>query len=134
MKCFNHHADDAVAICKSCGKALCPQCAVALPNGIACKNSCEDRVNMLNQMIDNNNKVIATTNTNLKSSAVFSIILGALFVSMGSLFYRTDVYFGAIIVTIGIAFLINGIRRNRKKSLFPTATTETTTTKQMNNE
>ncbi len=134
MKCFNHHTDDAVAICKSCGKALCPKCAVELPNGVACKNSCEDRVTMLNQMIDNNNKVIATTNTNLKSSAILSIVLGALFISMGSLFYRTDVYFSAIIVTIGIAFLINGIRRNRQKSLFPTVGSETKTTKQVNNE
>lgn len=134
MKCFNHHTDDAVAICKSCGKALCPQCAASLPNGIACKNNCEDRVNMLNLMIDNNNKVIATTNTNLKSYAVFSIILGALFISMGGLFYRTDVYFSAIIVTIGIAFLINGIRRNHRKSLFPTMNSETKDTKQVNNE
>jgi uncharacterized membrane protein YcjF (UPF0283 family) len=42
MKCFNHPYRDAVAICNSCGRALCPQCAVPAENDrIACVNLCE---------------------------------------------------------------------------------------------
>ena len=41
MKCFNHRSADAFAICRNCGKALCPDCI--LPNAraaIACSSDC----------------------------------------------------------------------------------------------
>jgi hypothetical protein len=28
MRCFYHHDKEAVGSCKSCGKGLCPECAV----------------------------------------------------------------------------------------------------------
>jgi hypothetical protein len=44
MKCFYHHDQDAVGECKSCGKGLCPACAVDLGKGLACRQRCEDNV------------------------------------------------------------------------------------------
>lgn len=42
MKCFNHPYRDAVAVCRSCGRALCPQCTVPAENDrISCANQCE---------------------------------------------------------------------------------------------
>ena len=32
MKCYNHHDRDAFAVCKSCGKALCLECAEEYKN------------------------------------------------------------------------------------------------------
>ena len=39
MKCFNHHDRDAFAVCKSCGKALCLECAEEYKNEFICKDS-----------------------------------------------------------------------------------------------
>ena len=45
MKCFNHPYRDTVAVCSSCGRALCSQCAVPAQNDrIACLNRCEAEV------------------------------------------------------------------------------------------
>jgi len=55
MKCFNHHDKDAVGICKSCNKGLCPDCAVDVGNGIACKGTCQNEVIALNTLIEANN-------------------------------------------------------------------------------
>jgi hypothetical protein len=52
MNCFNHRDKSALAICKSCGRALCADCSTALRDGIACKNTCESRVNAINEIAD----------------------------------------------------------------------------------
>jgi hypothetical protein len=41
MKCFNHHAVDAIAVCACCGRALCPECVPSpAPARIVCSNEC----------------------------------------------------------------------------------------------
>jgi len=42
MKCCRHPVSDAVAICKACGRAVCPECVLASEHGIACRQSCAD--------------------------------------------------------------------------------------------
>ena len=43
MKCYVHPKEDAVAVCKSCGKGVCSNCAVEI-NGIAyCKTCVESK-------------------------------------------------------------------------------------------
>lgn len=39
MKCYNHHDRDSFAVCKSCGKALCLECAEEYKNTFVCKGS-----------------------------------------------------------------------------------------------
>ncbi len=41
MRCYNHYDRDAVCICRSCGKALCRDCADSEKDSIYlyCKNS-----------------------------------------------------------------------------------------------
>ena len=41
MKCFNHNASDAVAVCAYCGRALCMDC-IQLPTSarIVCSSDC----------------------------------------------------------------------------------------------
>lgn len=47
MSCFYHHERDSVGGCKSCGKNLCPECAVDLGRGLACRGRCEEDVRAL---------------------------------------------------------------------------------------
>ena len=41
MKCFVHQAEDAVAICKTCGKGVCSDCAIILEGTSYCKTCVE---------------------------------------------------------------------------------------------
>jgi hypothetical protein len=42
MKCINHHATEAVAVCPYCGRSLCPDC-IQTPTAprIACSTACQ---------------------------------------------------------------------------------------------
>src|SRR5215472_6917885 len=44
MKCFTHQTVDAVGACKSCGKGLCPSCAVDLHFALSCRGDCESEL------------------------------------------------------------------------------------------
>jgi hypothetical protein len=50
MHCYRHNPAPAVGVCKTCFKALCPDCAVDVGNGLACRGECEQKVNELNEM------------------------------------------------------------------------------------
>ena len=63
MKCFYHNDKDAVGICKSCNKGLCPDCAVDTGNGLACKETCESKVKAINELIEKNIAAYAAHDT-----------------------------------------------------------------------
>ena len=56
MKCYYHPTVDAVAICKNCGKALCPESAVDMGYGVACKDSCEAEVEAMIKVFQQSKK------------------------------------------------------------------------------
>lgn len=60
MKCFYHPNVDAVAVCKSCGRALCHDCSADVSPGIACKGKCEEGVATLNKIIQYDKTQIAS--------------------------------------------------------------------------
>src|SRR5580692_517048 len=51
MKCYTHRSSDAIAVCRSCGRALCPDCVAEVGLSCACKNRCEPDVARYNAMI-----------------------------------------------------------------------------------
>ena len=112
MNCFNHAEKNAIGICKSCGKGLCAECLVALPNGLACKNACEDRVTLINRIIDINQKMVVAANAQVRSSGLFVLILGSLFVGLGlTPFIVGGSKFPLIFAVLGAPFLVFGIMR-----------------------
>lgn len=50
MKCFNHLAGEAVAICKACSKAVCAECVLETEHGVACKQSCVKSLSEKNEL------------------------------------------------------------------------------------
>jgi hypothetical protein len=42
MKCYYHPKEDAVAVCKSCGKGVCKDCAIVLSGDSHCKTCVEE--------------------------------------------------------------------------------------------
>lgn len=112
MNCFNHRSEGAVGICKSCGKGLCPACATEVPNGIACRDSCEDRVNLLNRIIDANSKTLAIANKQMRSGAILLLSLGlCLLATAGLSIAAHDLFFAMFIGTSGLLFVIYGLAR-----------------------
>jgi hypothetical protein len=90
MSCFYHHDRDSVGGCKSCGKSLCPECAVDLGKGLACRGHCEDDVRALITLIDRSVQFSPQTARILESSrkirssaATFNLVTGAIFVVWG---------------------------------------------------
>ena len=44
MKCFLHPTNDALGICRNCGKGTCATCAQDGANGLACSPLCAERI------------------------------------------------------------------------------------------
>lgn len=77
MNCFNHHDAAAVAICRVCGKALCPHCAVDSDAGISCTKECRDKLRGLDQLMSSYESAIHQINSIVEATAQ-NIIRGSL--------------------------------------------------------
>lgn len=111
MSCFYHHESKSVGACKSCGKSLCPECAVDLGKGLACRGHCEDDVRALITLIDRNMKLSPQTARILESSrkirssaATFNLVTGAIFIAWG----LSDAERFSFIIILGVCFLAYG--------------------------
>src|ERR1039458_6240761 len=108
MNCFYHPTVVAVGICKSCGKGLCPECAVDLGKGLACKGRCEEDVKAVTALIDRgikraslNDHILTTARSNRYLNALFFLVFGALLVGLATFRYYLNgveepvIFFGA---------------------------------------
>jgi hypothetical protein len=80
MKCFNHDSSDAVAICKSCNKALCHACASDVGNGVACLGDCEHEVRALNELIRRNRTAAQKTGYAYNRNAIVCALIALIFI------------------------------------------------------
>jgi len=120
MNCFNHRDVSAVGLCKSCGKALCPDCWTELTNGLACKDSCESRVNRINRMLDSNAQVMRVARLQLKSLGLFCIIAGIAFCALAVWVNQTiGSSFACFVAFFGVAFTVFGFLRLSRKQDYP---------------
>jgi len=91
-----------------------------LPDGLACKNRCEDRVTLINRIIDNNKSVLAAANVQIRSGTLFMIVLGILLSAFGFLPVlisgQKDMVFVGV---MGLVFLFSGLLRLRSKAQYP---------------
>jgi hypothetical protein len=98
MRCFYHHDREAVAGCKNCSRGVCPDCAVDVGNGIACRNRCEEEVRALNELIQQNRGAYARTRSAYARTALFYVVVGALLAVGGLLDWRG---YGQILLPAG---------------------------------
>jgi hypothetical protein len=83
MRCFNHAEIHGVAICKSCGRALCHDCVVEIGTATACKGRCEAAVARQNDIIERSQSVYPKTASTYVRTGVFVILMGAAFSWLG---------------------------------------------------
>ncbi|MGB0866763.1 MAG: hypothetical protein ACPGSC_09655 [Granulosicoccaceae bacterium] len=87
MLCFKHAQEQAVGICRSCNKAVCRQCAIELPKGLACSSECQKDVHELVEMNERGKKLygIGDYKTNKLATGVWVWLLmtGTMWVAAG---------------------------------------------------
>src|SRR4030095_10970083 len=88
MKCFNHAANDAVAICKSCGRGICRDCLIEVGTAMVCKERCESAVAGLNDLVSRNINAYKKASEVYRSVALFFGLLGLVMVVMGAVILR----------------------------------------------
>lgn len=93
MNCYKHSHNSAVGICKTCFKAVCPECAADVGNGLACKNSCEEKVLELNEMWERSARIygVGKNKSRIPSTGVLLWLLLslAMWVTVGIGYYHT---------------------------------------------
>jgi hypothetical protein len=112
MKCYTHRSSDAIAVCRSCGRALCPDCVAEVGLSCACKNRCESDVARFNEMITRGRPGPANM-PNPASLVSYDRVI--FLMAMGLGLFGLGLYnFGAhhtnwFFVAMGLAFFIFGI-------------------------
>jgi hypothetical protein len=112
MKCFTHRNSDAVAVCRSCGRAVCPDCVSEVGLACACKNRCESDVARFNEMITRGRpgpaNPINPASLVSYDRVIFLIVLGVAFIWFG-LYYFANPGPNWFFVAFGAAFFIFGV-------------------------
>jgi hypothetical protein len=121
MNCFRHSDRVAVGVCKSCGKGVCLECAVSRTNGIACKGECEERVDLLNRILDNNARTLSAARYQTRSQGLLSLAFGIIFLIFAGAWalQEGNVLLSSFFACGGVLLVITGIVRLNRKSEYP---------------
>ncbi len=110
MRCFYHPETEAAAICKNCHKGLCPDCALDVGNGMACKDSpdhCPDAVRLGNKVLERSRRSYQNAAQTYGRYAIVTGLMGALFTLGGLSFFKGDTrLIGTVIAPIGLLMLL----------------------------
>ena len=112
MKCFSHRNSDAVAVCRSCGRALCSDCIAEVGLSCACINRCEADVAKFNEMLTRGRpEPVNPANLFGYDRVIFLMALGVGFVCFGlyGLCHSGDRHLNLFLAVFGVAFSIFGI-------------------------
>lgn len=107
MKCYNHPSTDGVAVCKSCGRAICHDCCAEVETSCACKGRCEGDVGDINVMLKRGRSVYQKTGGAYRRNAGILLLMGILFASIGgySLVAGKDKA-GVVALFFGVLFMV----------------------------
>ena len=118
MNCFNHPQVAAVGICKYCQKGLCPECAVDMGHGIACKDH-QVEVNELYDIHFMNKQSAQNMSKVYKQSSAAMIFMGIAGIAGGIALGRAGlvlILIGVGCVFLAVVFSIYGNRVARQKN------------------
>ncbi len=106
MRCFYHDTVDAVAICKSCNRGVCHECAIEFTNGVACKNRCEAEVEAVNQIIDRSKTSYQNTSSAYSRNAVVYLMFAVVFGGWAAMEFTARPLLGWLMALLAIVFVI----------------------------
>lgn len=112
MNCFAHQTAPAVGICRGCGKGLCAACAIDTGAGLACPGACEDRVLLLNRIVDSNAAMVRAADRQTWSSGMLGVVMGVLFLGLAVWIHKdAHLVFTAMLGGMGLIFVCHGFVR-----------------------
>jgi hypothetical protein len=123
MKCFYHPTVDAVALCKSCSRALCSSCIAEVGLSCSCRNRCETDVATLNDLVERGRTAYQKSSATYFRSGLFTFLLGLMFLVLGGIVVAigTDDEFGYFVLVCGllfagwgVSFFVSARRMNQK--------------------
>ena len=122
MKCYTHSQLDAIGMCKSCCKGLCLECSQDVGNGLACKNTCLEEVEAVNEIIARNKQLysIGQKAPLIPSGAVIYIMFMLMFCGWSTYLYFSRNVFEPFSMFMGIGMgliAVYVIYKNRKTQL-----------------
>jgi hypothetical protein len=106
MKCYQHRINDAVGVCKSCGKAVCPDCAVDLGFAITCPGACEETARAYHKRHTHSIAVYQEQRKMRYIAPSFCTVLGILHLVYG---YVENCPLNSFTVISGLFFLVFGL-------------------------
>ena len=104
MKCFYHPEADAVAVCKNCGRGVCPGCAADAGPAIACRDKCETEIRAMNEYWQRNKTAHLKTSAAYLKYAIFYALCGGVLIHFGWRVPLGDT--STFIISIGVICLI----------------------------
>jgi hypothetical protein len=108
MECFAHMGATAIGVCKSCGKAICRECARDLGFAVACSERCVTLASEVESMNAKAKQIYAVGGRKRMPniSLIMFTVFGLLFAGYGAYntFVRND--FDFIGLGMGSAFLL----------------------------
>jgi hypothetical protein len=136
MNCFEHPQKPAVGTCTNCGRGLCKECTTVVEGKLSCRGTCQAE-------IERGRRVLAASETSLNQRSViyetsakvyqrsfaFSSVMGALFTVIGCVLFMSQAEIpGAIMLGLGILFILHGIGMGRAGKKMKSLAAEGSTT------
>ncbi|KAB2965253.1 MAG: hypothetical protein F9K16_02425 [Thermoanaerobaculia bacterium] len=118
MNCFYHPSVAAAGLCKSCQRGICPECAVELPRGLACRKRCEEDARLRVALEDRNLRLAQEAAGRARRQRV-GLMVGGLFVALFGVYFLVTPIQGleplmpfrvlaASMVSYGVAMIVRG--------------------------
>jgi hypothetical protein len=123
VKCFYHPTVDAVALCKSCSRALCSGCIAEVGLSCSCRNRCETDVATLNDLVARGRTAYQKTSATYFWSGLFTFLLGSVFLVLGGFGAASGtggewgyffLFVGILFAAWGVSYFVSARRMSRK--------------------
>ena len=102
MRCYQHKTEEAIGICKSCGKGICSVCCTDLNFAVVCSKKCEEAATVSHKITANAVTVYATQKKNRYLLPAYFMVIGIIMLVYGLI---TSISFN-FLVSIGIVLII----------------------------
>lgn len=105
MKCFNHHAHEAVGICKHCNKGICVDCLIDTGDGLACNTGCLSSVEGVNAIIKRQITMYGSNSNAMKQRTIFYLAFSIFFITM-AFQVKQNLWLQIIFISMGGMFIL----------------------------
>ena len=102
MHCYYHPPRPAVAICTSCSRGLCSDCAADVPNATACRNRCEDEAIAIKEVMERNKTGYQKAAGLQVRNAIIYLLMAVVVTAIGLLTLPS----GWVMVGFGVVLLV----------------------------